>query len=65
LGTTPVSCTATDAHSNTGTGTFTVTVSDHTAPVLTLPPSIAADATVATMTQKSAEIIAKTAPITP
>ncbi len=36
LGVTTVSCSATDAHSNTGRGSFTVTVKDTTAPVLTL-----------------------------
>jgi hypothetical protein len=34
LGTTSVTCTATDAHSNTGSATFTVTVQDSTPPTL-------------------------------
>lgn len=36
IGTTPVSCTATDAAGNTTSAGFTVTVGDHTAPKLTL-----------------------------
>jgi PKD repeat protein len=35
LGTTPVTCTATDAHGNTGTGSFDVLVQDTTKPVVT------------------------------
>ncbi len=45
LGTTTVTCTATDASLNRSTGTFTVTVVDTTAPVLTLPANITAEAT--------------------
>jgi hypothetical protein len=43
VGTTTVSCTATDAHGNTGQASFTVTVVlvDHTDPVLTVPSDIA------------------------
>jgi hypothetical protein len=40
LGLTTVTCSATDAHSNTGQNTFTVTVEDNTAPTLTLPANI-------------------------
>jgi hypothetical protein len=40
LGTTQVTCTATDKAGNTATGTFTVTVRDTTAPVLKLPRGI-------------------------
>jgi hypothetical protein len=40
LGTTTVTCTATDAHLNTSTGTFTVTVRDTTPPTIT---SVTAD----------------------
>jgi sugar lactone lactonase YvrE len=39
MGATTVSCTATDEVGNTTTQTFTVTVEDHTAPVLTTPAS--------------------------
>lgn len=45
LGTTPVSINATDAAGNVGTGSFSVTVEDTTAPVLTLPGDLTADAT--------------------
>jgi hypothetical protein len=45
IGTTNVSCTATDAHGNTGSGSFTVTVRDTTAPGLSLPGDVAATAT--------------------
>jgi O-glycosyl hydrolase len=41
LGTTTVTCTATDAHGNAGTNSFTVTVRDTTAPTLTLPNATA------------------------
>ena len=40
FGTTVVSCTATDAHGNTGTAGYTVTVVDTTAPSFTAPASI-------------------------
>ncbi len=45
IGTTTVACTATDTAGNTATASFTVTVSDTTAPVLTLPAPITAEAT--------------------
>ncbi len=45
LGTTTVTATATDAAGNTATGSFTVTVRDTTAPVLSLPASMAVEAT--------------------
>lgn len=45
LGTTPVSCSATDAHSNTGTASFNITVVDTTAPELNLPADMTLDAT--------------------
>lgn len=45
LGTTTVTCTATDAAGNTATGSFDVTVSDTTAPALSLPASAGAEAT--------------------
>jgi hypothetical protein len=43
--TTSVTCAATDAAGNTGTGSFTVTVTDRTKPVLTLPAPITVAAT--------------------
>jgi hypothetical protein len=45
VGTTTVTCTATDAHSNTGQGSFHITVDDTTPPSLTLPSNITAEAT--------------------
>jgi beta-lactamase superfamily II metal-dependent hydrolase/predicted extracellular nuclease len=45
VGTTPVNCTATDGHGNAGTGSFSVTVTDHTAPAITVPANITATAT--------------------
>jgi hypothetical protein len=45
LGTTDVSCTATDAHGNFTTGTFQVTVVDTTPPGLTLPLDTTIEAT--------------------
>jgi hypothetical protein len=47
LGTTTVSCTATDAAGNIGTGSFDITVEDTTAPVLDLPADITEEATAA------------------
>ena len=48
IGTTTVTCSATDAHANSATKTFTVTVRDTTAPSLTLPANMTAEATSAT-----------------
>jgi formylglycine-generating enzyme required for sulfatase activity len=45
LGTTTVTVSATDGAGNVSTGTFTVTVNDTTAPVLTLPSNVTAQAT--------------------
>ena len=45
IGVTTVHCSATDAHKNTGTSSFTITVTDTTAPVLSLPGPITAEAT--------------------
>jgi xanthine/CO dehydrogenase XdhC/CoxF family maturation factor len=45
FGTTPVQCTASDSASNPVTGSFTVTVTDTTAPALTLPATMTAAAT--------------------
>jgi HYR domain/Bacterial Ig-like domain (group 3)/FIMAH domain len=45
LGPTTVSCSATDTAGNTGTASFTVTVLDTTAPAVTVPTSIVAEAT--------------------
>ena len=45
LGATTVTCTAADIAGNTSSATFAVTVVDTTAPVLTLPQSVVAEAT--------------------
>jgi hypothetical protein len=45
VGSTTVDCTATDAHGNTSGASFVVTVTDTTAPTLTVPDSITVDAT--------------------
>lgn len=45
LGTTTVTCSATDSGGNVGTGTFTVSVVDTTPPVLLTPGDITVDAT--------------------
>jgi hypothetical protein len=45
LGTTMVTCTATDAAGNVGDNSFTVTIEDTTAPELTVPDDIVAEAT--------------------
>jgi hypothetical protein len=45
VGSTPISCTATDTHGNVGTETFTVVVSDTTAPALSVPTGVTAEAT--------------------
>ncbi|MBI3463796.1 MAG: HYR domain-containing protein [Planctomycetes bacterium] len=45
LGSTLVTCTASDAHGNTASGSFTITVQDSTAPSLNLPAHITQEAT--------------------
>jgi hypothetical protein len=45
IGTSTVSCTSTDAAANTGTAAFTVTVMDTTAPSVTAPGPLVAEAT--------------------
>jgi hypothetical protein len=45
LGATPVTCTATDANSNTASAVFTVTVTDTTAPVINVPADAVLEAT--------------------
>ena len=44
LGTTTITCTATDTADNTGTATFTITVHDTTGPAITVPPNITREA---------------------
>ena len=45
IGTTPVTCTATDSSGNLATGTFNVVVADTTAPTVSVPANIVAEAT--------------------
>ena len=45
LGSNTVTCSATDAHNNTGSNTFTIDVQDTTAPILALPTDITSEAT--------------------
>src|SRR2546427_2716750 len=45
LATTVVTCSATDAHGNTGSASFNVTVEDTTPPVVTVPANMTAEAT--------------------
>lgn len=45
VGTTTVTCTASDAHSNVASGTFKVTVRDTTAPTIVLPADVTVEAT--------------------
>ena len=60
IGTTTVTCTATDTHANTTTGSFTVTVVDTTAPLFSAGPAdqtleaASADGTVATFAAPTA-----------
>jgi HYR domain len=68
LGATPVTCTATDAHGNGASGHFTVTITDHTAPALTLPANITATATTpsgatVTFTATASDLAAGTRPV--
>ncbi len=62
LGNTTVTCTATDDAGNEGSNTFTVTVVDTTAPVVTVPAAITAEATgpsgaVVTYTATAADLV--------
>ena len=45
LGTTTVTCSATDAHSNTGSNSFTISVQDTTAPTVNVPSDMVVSAT--------------------
>src|SRR6185295_3201158 len=45
IGTTTVTCSATDAHGNTGSCTFTVKVQDTTAPTVNCPANMTLEAT--------------------
>lgn len=45
IGTTTVTCSATDGAGNTGTGSFAITVQDTTAPVVTVPATTIVEAT--------------------
>jgi hypothetical protein len=68
VGTTSVSCTATDAHGNSSTGGFSVTVTDHTAPTITVPANITTPATTVTgatvtFTASAADLVDGTRPV--
>jgi HYR domain-containing protein len=58
LGTTTVTCSATDAHGNTATASFTVTVLDKTPPRLVVPPDATANATTDTGIPATEPVIA-------
>jgi hypothetical protein len=69
IGTTTVTCSASDAAGNAGTGTFTVTVRDATPPVVTVPEPIVAEATSAlgaavTYTASAADAISPNVAVT-
>jgi hypothetical protein len=69
LGVTVVTCSATDAHLNTGTDTFTITVEDTTGPVLALPANITEEATgpdgaVVTFTATASDLVDGSVPVT-
>ena len=69
LGTNIVTVTATDAAGNTATDTFTVTVRDTTAPVITVPETITAEATssdgaIVTLVGSATDLVNGTVPVT-
>jgi hypothetical protein len=57
LGTTTVSCTATDAHGASTTGTFMITIVDTTPPALTLPHDIETNHHVVTYTATATDLV--------
>ncbi|MGH9140503.1 MAG: choice-of-anchor D domain-containing protein, partial [Vicinamibacterales bacterium] len=68
VGLTNVSCTATDPHGNSASSDFTVTVTDHTAPMLTVPANITTPATTAsgalvTFTASAVDLVDGTRPV--
>jgi len=69
LGTNTVSVTATDAAGNTATDSFTVTVHDTTAPVITVPETITAEATnsagaIVSLIGSATDLVDATVPVT-
>ena len=67
-GTTTVTCTATDAHGNSASSGFTVTITDHTGPTLTVPANITASATtpsgaVVTFTASASDLVDGSRPV--
>lgn len=69
LGSTTVTCSATDNSANTGTATFTVNVIDTTPPAITLPGNLTATATSAAgapvqFTATAADLVDGTVPVT-
>jgi len=68
VGTSTVSCSATDGSGNTSTGSYTVTVQDLTAPRLTLPaditvPATSASGAVVTFTATATDLVTGTRPV--
>ena len=69
LGTTTVSCSATDKAGNTATGTFTVTLQDKAPPVVTVPADMTVDATskdgaVVTFAVSASDLVDGSVPVT-
>ena len=68
LGSTPVSCSATDAHGNKGLSSFTVTVQDSTAPVVSVPGNLVFEATsasgaVVTFASSASDVVNGSTPV--
>ncbi|WP_448337800.1 HYR domain-containing protein [Chloroflexus aurantiacus] len=68
IGTTTVTCTASDAAGNVASGSFTVTVEDTTAPTLTLPDNLTREASgpagaVVTFTATASDAVSGTVPV--
>jgi hypothetical protein len=68
VGNTTVNCTATDSHGNSASNGFIVTVTDHTAPSVTVPANMTATATtpsgaVVTFTASASDLVDGTRPV--
>ncbi len=69
IGTTTITCSASDTRGNTGSASFTVTVQDTTPPVVTVPANMTAEATsaagaVVTYTASATDIVDGSRPVT-